>query len=103
MHPNDLIKNNSSERGFPQPAYDVPPAPAIELEHVWLYFEDKAALTDVSFNVDQDEMLVMMGASGSGKSVILKLILGLIKSDSGKILVEGQDLEPIPEKDLRHI
>ena len=103
MHPDDLIKSNSSGRDFLRSAHDTPSAPAIELEHVWLYFEDKPALADVSFNVDKDEMLVMMGASGSGKSVILKLILGLIKCDSGKILVEGQDLEPIPEKDLRNI
>ena len=78
-------------------------ATPIELEHVWLFFDEKPALTDVSFNVDRGETLILLGATGSGKSVVLKLILGLLKADDGRVMVEGQDLGPIPESDLRLI
>lgn len=73
----------------------------IELDRVWLFFEEEPALSDVSFQVERGETLILLGATGAGKSVILKLILGLIKADEGKVLVEGRDLGPIPERDLQ--
>ena len=73
----------------------------IELERVWLFFDAKPALSDVSFQVERGETLILLGATGSGKSVILKLILGLMKADEGRVLVEGRDLGPILENDLR--
>jgi len=78
-------------------------AAPIELEHVWLFFDEKPALSDVSFKVERGETLILLGATGSGKSVVLKLVLGLIKADDGKVLVEGRDLGPIPETELRPI
>ena len=76
---------------------------AIEFQNVWLYFDEKPALSDVSFRVDRGETLVLLGETGSGKSVILKLALGLLKADEGKVFVEGRDLGPIAEKDMRGI
>jgi phospholipid/cholesterol/gamma-HCH transport system ATP-binding protein len=73
----------------------------IELERVWLFFDEKPALSDVSFQVERGETLILLGVTGSGKSVILKLILGLLKADEGKVLVNGRDVGPIPEKDLQ--
>ncbi len=76
---------------------------AIEFQNVWLYFDEKPALSEVSFRVDRGETLVLLGETGSGKSVILKLALGLLKADEGKVFVEGRDLGPITEKDMRGI
>lgn len=76
---------------------------AIEFQNVWLYFEEKPALSDVSFSVERGETLILLGATGSGKSVILKLALGLLKADEGKVFVEGRDLGPVPEREMRDI
>lgn len=76
---------------------------AIEFQNVWLYFDDKAALSDVSFSVARGETLILLGATGSGKSVILKLALGLLKPDEGKVMVEGLDIGPVPEKEMREV
>jgi phospholipid/cholesterol/gamma-HCH transport system ATP-binding protein len=75
-------------------------AAAIELCHVSLSFEDKVVLEDVSFSLSRGETLVLLGVTGSGKSVLLKLILGLLKPDSGRILVDGQDVAPLTELEM---
>ena len=77
--------------------------PAIELRNVSLSFESKQVLTGISFAVGAGETLILLGVSGSGKSVLLKLMLGLIKPDSGQILIEGQDLVPLSESTLQPI
>lgn len=74
--------------------------PAIEVSHVGISFEDKLVLLDVSFQVGRGETLVLLGVTGAGKSVLLKLLLGLLKPDSGRILIEGQDLVPLSENEL---
>ena len=76
------------------------PDPAIEFRHVSLSFEDKPALTDVSFRLERDEMIFLTGASGSGKSVLLHLAMGLIKPDEGQIFVEGREINNLDESDL---
>jgi len=76
---------------------------AIDFQNVWLYFDEKPALADVSFRVGHGETLILLGATGSGKSVILKLALGLLKADEGQIKVEGRDLGPVPENEMRDI
>ena len=75
-------------------------APAIELRDVSLGFEDRQVLDKVSFQVDHGETLLLLGVTGTGKSLLLKLILGLLKPDSGQILVEGRDLVPLSEEAL---
>jgi phospholipid/cholesterol/gamma-HCH transport system ATP-binding protein len=76
---------------------------AIEFQNVWLFFDEKPALSNVSFSVQCGETLILLGATGSGKSVVLKLALGLLKADEGKVVVEDRDLGPIPEKEMREI
>ena len=76
------------------------PDPAIEFRNVSLSFEDKPALTDVSFQLERDEMIFLTGASGSGKSVLLHLAMGLVKPDEGQIFVEGSEIESLDESDL---
>ena len=76
------------------------PDPAIEFRNVSLSFDDKPALIDVSFRLERDEMIFVTGASGSGKSVLLHLAMGLIKPDEGQIFVEGSEIESLDESDL---
>ncbi len=74
--------------------------PAIEFRNVVLSFGDDAALDDVSFTLDTGEMIFITGVSGSGKSVLLRLAMGLLKPDSGKILIEGREIQELKEEDL---
>jgi len=76
------------------------PHPVIELREVSLAFEEKQVLSRISFRVEQGETLFLLGVTGSGKSLLLKIILGLIKPDSGQVLVHGHDLTPMSEEGL---
>src|SRR5208282_5513973 len=75
--------------------------PAIELRDVSLSFESKRVLTGVSFVLGAGETLILLGETGSGKSVLLKLLLGLLKPDGGQVLIEGRDLVPLSEASLQ--
>ena len=74
--------------------------PAIEFRNVSLSFGDKVALSDVSFALEQGEMIIVTGISESGKSVLLRLAMGLIKPDSGQILIEGKEIQRLDESEL---
>ena len=74
--------------------------PAIEFRNVSLSFEEKPALTDVSFTLERGGMILVTGAASSGKSVLLHLAIGLLKPDEGQILVEGREIESLDETDL---
>jgi phospholipid/cholesterol/gamma-HCH transport system ATP-binding protein len=74
--------------------------PAVVFEHVSLSFDDNVVLQDVTFSVHRGQTKILLGASGSGKSVILKLILGLLKPDSGTIHVNGQRIDTMTEREL---
>lgn len=77
--------------------------PAIELRDVSLSFGSKQVLRDISFTLGAGETMFLLGVTGSGKSVLLKLMLGLLKPDSGQVLIEGEDLAPLPEAGLQPI
>jgi len=72
----------------------------LEFRGVSICFDEKQILHDVSFKVHRGETLFLLGVTASGKSVLLKLALGLVKPDAGEILVEGQDTVPLPETRL---
>jgi len=74
--------------------------PAVVFENVSFAFDDQVVLRDVSFTVPAGSMRIMLGASGAGKSVILKLILGLFRPDSGRITVHGSRIDNMRERDL---
>jgi phospholipid/cholesterol/gamma-HCH transport system ATP-binding protein len=74
--------------------------PAVVFENVSLAFDEQAVLRDVSFTVPKGSMRILLGASGAGKSVVLKLILGLLCPDSGRIHVNGRRVDNLPERDL---
>jgi len=80
----------------PQPQTDL----AIAFDKVSLAFDDRVVLRDLTFSVPTGSMRILLGASGSGKSVILKLILGLLKPDSGRVIVNGRRIDDMPEVEL---
>src|SRR5438105_14037164 len=63
-------------------------------------FERAEVLRGVSFALDKGETLVVMGGSGSGKTVLLRLIAGLLRPDAGQIQVFGQRIEHLTEEEL---
>ena len=73
---------------------------AIVFENVSLAFDDHVVLNDLSFTVPKGDMRILFGASGAGKSVILKLALGLLRPDQGKILINGMRVDEMSELDL---
>lgn len=73
---------------------------AVRFDHVSLAFDEQDVLRDVSFTVPLGSMRILLGASGAGKSVILKLILGLLRPDAGRIFVKEQRVDNLPERDL---
>jgi phospholipid/cholesterol/gamma-HCH transport system ATP-binding protein len=78
-------------------------APAVEFEAVSIAFDDHVVLDNVSFSVPAGQMTVLMGASGTGKSVTLKLILGLLKPDSGIIRINGERIDTMTEAQLMRV
>jgi phospholipid/cholesterol/gamma-HCH transport system ATP-binding protein len=76
------------------------PTPAIEFRNVYLSFDEKPALVDISFRLERGEMIFLTGISGSGKSMLLRLAIGLLKPDAGKILIEGREIETLDESEL---
>lgn len=74
--------------------------PLLELRNVVKYYGERAILTGVSFRMFPGETKIIIGASGSGKSTILKLIMGLDRPDEGTIMVEGMDITKMSESDL---
>jgi phospholipid/cholesterol/gamma-HCH transport system ATP-binding protein len=77
--------------------------PAVVFDHVSFAFDDHVVLRDISFSVPKGAMRILLGASGSGKSILLKLILGLQRPDSGTVLVNGEDVGRMREPDLRRM
>jgi phospholipid/cholesterol/gamma-HCH transport system ATP-binding protein len=74
--------------------------PIIVFDGVWLAFDEKVILRNVSFTLQTGHTKVFLGASGAGKSTILRLILGLLKPDAGKIFVNGEQVEGMSEDGL---
>jgi phospholipid/cholesterol/gamma-HCH transport system ATP-binding protein len=76
------------------------PSPAIVFENVALAFKENEVLRGVSFQLPRGETKAIFGVAGSGKSLILKLSLGLIRPDSGRIIVLGEDITQMREEEL---
>jgi phospholipid/cholesterol/gamma-HCH transport system ATP-binding protein len=73
---------------------------AVEFDKVSLAFDDLVVLKDLSFRVPKGSMRVVLGASGAGKSLLLKLALGLLEPDSGTITVNGNQVTSMSELEL---
>jgi phospholipid/cholesterol/gamma-HCH transport system ATP-binding protein len=77
--------------------------PVIVFEHVSLAFDDTIVLRDVSFTLGRGHTKIILGASGAGKSISLKLILGLLKPDNGKVYVNGQLVNDYTEEQMMKV
>jgi phospholipid/cholesterol/gamma-HCH transport system ATP-binding protein len=77
--------------------------PVLRFDHVTVVFDDAPALDDVSFDAYAGESRVILGAAGSGKTVLLKTALGLVKPQSGKVFAFGRDLTTLSEAELFEI
>lgn len=76
------------------------PIPFIELKDLHKSFGPKEVLKGVSLSIYHGETIVILGGSGSGKSVILRHIIGLMRPDAGRVLVEGEDVTDYSERKL---
>jgi len=80
-----------------------PHAPVVMFDKVNLAFDEKVILRDVTFTVQKGHTKIFLGASGAGKSTILKLTLGLLKPDAGTIWVLGQRVDEMTEHQLMQV
>ena len=74
--------------------------PAIEFRQVYKSFNHTPVLAGMDFAIQSGETVTIIGGSGIGKSVTLKLIVGLLKPEAGQILIEGEDIVPLAEDQL---
>jgi phospholipid/cholesterol/gamma-HCH transport system ATP-binding protein len=75
-------------------------APVIVFDHVRLAFDDNVVLQDISFTLLKGHTKIILGASGSGKSTILKIITGLLRADGGVIWVNGARVDQLSEREM---
>ena len=77
--------------------------PVIDFKNVSLAFDEHVVLREISFSLLPGQLKIVLGASGSGKSTILRLILGLLRPDSGEIWVHGRRVDQLAESELMPI
>jgi phospholipid/cholesterol/gamma-HCH transport system ATP-binding protein len=77
--------------------------PAIEFRDVHLAFDDKTILDGISFTVRRGETKVILGRSGGGKSTIIRLVLGLLKPDTGRIFIDGEEITAYDEHEMMDV
>jgi phospholipid/cholesterol/gamma-HCH transport system ATP-binding protein len=82
------------------PEQGLPAASAVVFDNVSMGFQERQVLDGISFHLVQGETKALFGVAGSGKSLILKLTLGLIKPDAGRIWVLGEEVTALREQDL---
>lgn len=75
----------------------------IEVRDLKKSFNSHPILNGVSFRIDKGESVVIIGRSGGGKSVLLKHLIGLLKPDSGEVLVDGENIVPMAERELLRV
>ena len=75
----------------------------IEVKNVRKSFGDKVVLQDVSANMEPGKTNLIIGSSGSGKTVLMKIMIGLMQVDSGSVFYEGSDITTMPEKELKDL
>ena len=97
------ISENAAESTFQEVDDRDRAIPAIEFRNVVLAFDDRVVLDSLSFKVLKGETKIILGGSGGGKSTIIKLVLGLLKPDSGQILVDGEDITEYGEDQMMRV
>ena len=74
--------------------------PLVQLKHVGIKFGQTVVHRDINFSINKSEVVTILGPSGTGKTVILKLIMGLLRPTSGEVLVEGRNICSLSEDEL---
>jgi phospholipid/cholesterol/gamma-HCH transport system ATP-binding protein len=77
--------------------------PFVRFIHVQKAFGPKMIYADLTLDLRRGETITVMGASGSGKSVMLKMLIGLLRPDSGQILIDGRDIAQMNEEELTEV
>jgi phospholipid/cholesterol/gamma-HCH transport system ATP-binding protein len=77
--------------------------PAIEFRDVELAFDEKVILDKVNLTVRRGETKIVLGGSGTGKSTIINLVLGLLKPDGGRIYIDGEDITDYDEPEMMQV
>jgi len=75
-------------------------APVIVFDHVQLAFDEKVVLANISFTLIKGHTKIILGASGSGKSTILKIVTGLLRADAGVVWVNGSRVDELTEQEM---
>jgi phospholipid/cholesterol/gamma-HCH transport system ATP-binding protein len=94
------VSDNAAESTFAEVDDRDRAIPAIEFRDVHLGFDNRKVLDGLSFKVMKGETKIILGGSGCGKSTTIKLVLGLLKPDSGQILVDGEDITNYNEQQM---
>ena len=94
------ISDHAAESTFAEVDDHRRATPAIEFRNVHLSFDDKKVLDNLSFKVMRGETKIILGGSGGGKSTIIKIVLGLLKPDAGRALVDGEDITDYNEAQM---
>lgn len=75
----------------------------IRVEQLFKSFNGQVVLDDISLEINEGEIMVILGESGTGKSVLLKHMIGLLKPDHGKVYIDGREITQLPEQALLKI
>jgi phospholipid/cholesterol/gamma-HCH transport system ATP-binding protein len=82
---------------------DTAAAPMIDVRHLRKSFGGRVVLEDVSFSVARGQVCVVMGGSGSGKSTILRHLIGAHRPDAGEVYLDGEEITALPERELQRV
>jgi phospholipid/cholesterol/gamma-HCH transport system ATP-binding protein len=103
LYPEGEISRNAAGSTFAEVDDSHRIIPAIEFRDVVLAFDERVILNKLSFKVMKGETKIILGGSGGGKSTIIKLVLGLLKPDEGRILVDGEDITDYNEVQMMSV
>ena len=78
-------------------------APIIQIKGVKKSFGQNQVLKGIDLDVEEGTTLVILGGSGSGKTVLMKHMIGLLRPDAGQVIVDGQDIVPLPADDMAQV
>ena len=100
IHFSDQVSQNAAGSTFAEVDDREREIPSIEFRDVVLAFDERIVLNKLSFSVRKGETKIILGGSGGGKSTIIKLVLGLLKPDAGRVLVDGEDITDYNEAQM---
>ncbi len=101
--PDNRVSEQAAESTFREIDDSDRAIPAIEFRDVTITFDGRKILNNLSFKVMKGETKMILGGSGCGKSTTIKLVLGLLKPDTGQILVDGEDITHYGEAEMMKV